>query len=280
MSNQELYPNIKQSFCLVFFTLILQLVVGIIIGVIGAIFKINSSTHPVIIASMNIITFGIVILFAHKKTNQDWKDTFQFLPFNFHILFPLIPCLVGFGIVLSEIDNILRFFMPSPEFINSIMSEISTSGPSSILLLCIVAPLIEEILFRGIILNGLLSRYSPIKAILISSLLFSLLHLNPYQLFPAFAIGLLLGFLYFKVRSVLLCVIAHSVSNFQVIIASIPSINIPGYSLPDSYEKVIFQPFWFDLAGLLLLFVGFWFLLKSLQSVSTHAERDVASDRS
>lgn len=272
MSDQDMYPNIKQSFCLLFFTLILQLIFGIMIGAVSTIYKVNILIHPVATASINIIAFGLVILFAHKKNNQDWEETFQFFPFSFRILLPLIPCLVGFGIVLSEIDNILRYFMPSPEFINSFMTDMTRAGLSSVFLLLIVAPLTEEILFRGIILKGLASRYSPMKAIIISSLLFSVLHLNPYQLFPAFVIGLLLGFLYLKVKSVLLCVLAHSLSNLQVVVASMPSVNIPGYSLPDTFEKVIFQPLWLDIAGLLLLFVGFRFLLKTLNSVSAHAE--------
>ncbi len=60
----------------------------------------------------------------------------------------------------------------------------------------IVAPIFEEILMRGIILEGFLNNYKPATAIIISSIMFGAMHLNIFQFFNATIIGLFLGVIY------------------------------------------------------------------------------------
>lgn len=59
----------------------------------------------------------------------------------------------------------------------------------------LIAPLCEEIFFRGFVLPGLLRDFSPTWALLISSLLFAVAHADPGSFIPLFVIGLCLGFL-------------------------------------------------------------------------------------
>ncbi len=79
----------------------------------------------------------------------------------------------------------------------------------------LLAPLGEEIVFRGAILKSLLSssRLSPWGAIAISALLFALVHMNPAQLPHAFVIGLLLGWMYWRTGSILPGMAYHWVNN-------------------------------------------------------------------
>lgn len=77
----------------------------------------------------------------------------------------------------------------------------------------IAAPIIEEILCRGIILKGLLKNYQPSKAILISAVFFGAIHLNPWQAIPAFFGGLFLGWAYYKTQSVIPGMIIHATIN-------------------------------------------------------------------
>ena len=70
--------------------------------------------------------------------------------------------------------------------------------PRSVVLLgaCILGPVCEELLFRGL-LAGRLARYGQKPAALVSALLFGLYHANVSQFFYAFALGLLLAYAYF-----------------------------------------------------------------------------------
>jgi hypothetical protein len=77
----------------------------------------------------------------------------------------------------------------------------------------IAAPLLEEILFRGIILHGLLKNYKAGISIAFSSLLFALIHGNVAQGLGAFLMGLFMGWLYWKTRSLYLPILLHFVNN-------------------------------------------------------------------
>ena len=79
----------------------------------------------------------------------------------------------------------------------------------------LLAPLCEEIVFRGAILRSLLSspRLSPWAAIGISALLFALVHLNPAQMPHAFVIGILLGWMYWRTGSILPGMAYHWANN-------------------------------------------------------------------
>ncbi len=78
----------------------------------------------------------------------------------------------------------------------------------------LLAPLAEEIVFRGAALRSLLaSRLSPLTAIVISALLFAVAHLNPAQMPHAFLVGLLLGWMYWRTGSILPGMAYHWANN-------------------------------------------------------------------
>lgn len=82
------------------------------------------------------------------------------------------------------------------------------------LMVCIFAPIFEEILFRGIILRGMLnSKLSPILAIVISGLIFGMAHLNPWQFVGAGLLGSIFGYVYYRTKSLLLPIILHALNN-------------------------------------------------------------------
>ena len=78
---------------------------------------------------------------------------------------------------------------------------------------CLLAPVTEEILMRGFALNGLKRTYGSGTALLVSSLLFALLHFNMVQTLSAFICGLILGILYLRTGSLLCCMLAHGGYN-------------------------------------------------------------------
>lgn len=79
--------------------------------------------------------------------------------------------------------------------------------------LALLAPLAEEIVFRGAVLKALLGSYRPWTAIVVSAVFFALAHLNPAQMPHAFAIGLLLGWMYYRTGSILPGMAYHWFNN-------------------------------------------------------------------
>ena len=84
------------------------------------------------------------------------------------------------------------------------------------LALGILAPLAEEMVFRGAILCTLLNYFNGRMywvPIIVSALLFGLVHGNMAQLLNAFLIGILLGWMYYRTESIVPGIVLHWVNN-------------------------------------------------------------------
>ena len=82
----------------------------------------------------------------------------------------------------------------------------------------ILAPIFEELIFRGMILNTL-TKYNKMFAIIVTSLLFGLLHLNITQAIPAFFMSLVLCYMYVQTDSILVTILAHAGNNLLALMA-------------------------------------------------------------
>ncbi len=108
------------------------------------------------------------------------------------------------------IDTLLeRFFPQSEEHYQQTLQSLRAAPIASAIQVCVLAPIIEEVLMRGFVLGGLSVSYGQTTALLISSLLFALLHFNMVQTLSAFLCGICLGLLYLGTGSILCCIMAH-----------------------------------------------------------------------
>ncbi len=77
----------------------------------------------------------------------------------------------------------------------------------------IIAPLVEEIFFRGFLYTGLREKYGWMTAALISAGLFAVVHLQPITIPPIFLMGLIFAYLYQRTESIWPAVIMHFATN-------------------------------------------------------------------
>lgn len=77
----------------------------------------------------------------------------------------------------------------------------------------LIAPLVEELFFRGFIFTGLREKYGWIPAALISAGLFAVVHLQPITIPPIFLLGLIFAYLYQRTESIWPGVIMHLGTN-------------------------------------------------------------------
>ena len=77
----------------------------------------------------------------------------------------------------------------------------------------VLAPLVEEIFFRGFLFQGFRARYGWVPGLLLSSVIFAIAHLDPASLIPTFILGCLLAYLYQRSNSVWPGVILHMLVN-------------------------------------------------------------------
>lgn len=84
----------------------------------------------------------------------------------------------------------------------------------------ITGPILEEILFRGIILKNM-KKYGKMSAVFISAICFTIFHFNFLQIVTPFLIGILLGILTIETDSIKPAVIAHILNNAAVFLPDI-----------------------------------------------------------
>ena len=170
--------------------------------------------------------------------------------------------------------NLISEFLGLPDMMQDTFRAMSRNV-FGILSIAIMAPLVEELLFRGAIQGHLLrSGVKPIYAILISSVIFGAVHGNPVQIPFAFAFGLILGWLYYRTGSVVPGMIGHFINN------SIACIQMALLSKEELNTKTIDLigevPTYLLFAASLAVTIGmFLYLKKRLPAAPSYQEKEI-----
>ena len=82
----------------------------------------------------------------------------------------------------------------------------------------VVAPLVEELCFRGAGYAALRFRLGPLASALLTGMFFGALHFRPWLIIPLAFIGILLGWLYERTNSILPGMIAHATHNSACVV--------------------------------------------------------------
>ncbi len=202
------YPSISEGFGIVGILILTMVVVVPVNMVLNDVVGKEISMFIYYVLSMGI-SFWIVDRIRRKRSGE---SVYSFGGSSAKIIALISIAILGLQTgVVSPIVS----FIPMPDFMKKLFLELSSqTGIFSFMTIVIAAPILEELIFRGIVLDGLLKKYSPLKSILISSILFGIVHLNPWQFIAALVIGIFSGWVYYKTRNLMLCILIHFVNNF------------------------------------------------------------------
>ncbi|MCB2291450.1 CPBP family intramembrane metalloprotease [Clostridium sp. CS001] len=240
------------SILLIFINLSIDIIIRIFMGS-------SNMTNPYIRGFINSMADIVIIIYVCRKKEFTIINLFSFKNNNRISIIAILLVIIGFRIIFSEVSNILEFIIPrsneSYNYNNCIFGgKISLLG--SVLYVGVFAPILEEILYRGVILTGLLRNYSKKVSVIVSSLIFAAMHFNIYILITAFIMGLFLSWIRLQGDSIIECIIAHSVYNLLPrILSYIFNIKIKGFNT-DIGNVVQFQPLWFIILGFNFLLLG------------------------
>lgn len=116
--------------------------------------------------------------------------------------------------VFFIVMDVWTFYIKLPSFSDSIFKDQINQNPILFFVsIVIFAPILEELIFRGVILSYLIKHRSAWKSILFSALLFGLIHISPDQVFFAFFAGVFLGYVYIKSQNILVPIFFHALNN-------------------------------------------------------------------
>ena len=125
-----------------------------------------------------------------------------------------LPMLLWGVVVLlasSVVLEPLLMLFPKEEYQN--VTDMVGLGGWAILSVVVCAPVLEEILFRGLVFESCRERFGSGAAVLVSALLFGLVHGVPVQIINAFVVGLIFGYVYLRTGSLLSVILLHVVNN-------------------------------------------------------------------
>lgn len=148
------------------------------------------------------LTLGGVLLYRKRRGGPRTIARFSKRGFDPLLLLWGLALMIASTIVVEPVLDLL----PS-------VPNIYGRGVWTLLTLVVMAPLFEETLFRGVILESARARYGTLAAWAVSSLLFGLAHLHPALAVNAFVLGLVLGYIYIRTGSLWSVIILHAVNN-------------------------------------------------------------------
>ena len=209
------FPTLIDLLALLGIWYLLQLVGLLVVKLIGVDFPdwaiLRGEVEPnmaqqIELGRFNAILYGMIACtLLYRRIRRGTKKT---LRSSIRGLKPML-LLGGFvmmlaaGIVIGPVVDLLP--MPS--------SLVYGRGVWSVLCLVVMAPVLEEILCRGIVLESVRAKYGVVVALFLSALFFSVLHGNLALAFNAFVLGLVLGFIYIETDSILSVIILHALNN-------------------------------------------------------------------
>lgn len=193
------------------------------------------------------------------------KLNFNFSPTNFSTYLLIFPMMIGMmfiaEFITAQIPTTGPFFGKYYNFFTQMMEKLTDDPVVMIITAVICAPIFEEIIFRGIIQKGLMNKgVEPKMAIVFASVIFGVIHGNPWQFVGAVLLGCVLGLVYYKTKSLLLPMLLHGFNNLC-------STLLITYVKTESFADAFKVSEWIILTIGIALFSLFYFLFMKKYKV-------------
>jgi hypothetical protein len=165
------------------------------------------------------VCIALTILFVRMKRGWSVREYLALRRIERAVLLKWL----GFALLLAAFSDVLTVLMGReivPDFVARAY-ETASFLPLLWIALVVAAPAFEEVFFRGFLFQGLQhSRVGPVGAVIITSIIFGIIHFqyDAYGMATASAIGLLLGTARLKTASIYPAVVMHSMINFIAVV--------------------------------------------------------------
>jgi len=218
----------------------------------------SAENSPLILNDANgflyAFSVGAAFLFLRKKGFVLFAKG-SFSPVNVLYFIPLFALACGLCILLSESDNFIRALFSGPDIFyeDPLLHKPTFAG---MLVTCasfgIVTPVMMELLFRGVMLQNFLQRHTRTESVISCAFLFAAFYANPYQCLTPFIVGIFLCIIYLQTKSLIPCIVLHSVFNLlPIVLLQGMNVRIDGFTVTG---KSLHQPLALTAAGGVLVF--------------------------
>ncbi len=208
--------SVRFAFMIVFLSVISALIIGSLFSALDPSIlsgtKPGLSTYIAMFVGQGFLIMPVLFFLIRKKISI--AESLRLNPVSGKVFFTTIILSIGAMILSDEINILVDMIIPMPESFLQVEAMLTPDNPLSLFLLIvtivILAPIGEELLFRGFLQKYLENTWGDVtRAILFSSLFFAAIHFNPYWMIQIYFLGVLLGFLALRTQSVFPCIVFH-----------------------------------------------------------------------
>ncbi|WP_395669011.1 lysostaphin resistance A-like protein [Rhodoferax sp.] len=267
---EDAFPNIQQSALLLLAGFLLQYVIAIALYDYRR--SIGLGEHELAALSMllgNGLVLATVLHFQRRSYRDLLHSSATSALATTTLLVPPVLLLVPLITLLDyALVSFLQNVFPLSRWEEQAFANMVAGSVGSVVAACILAPVLEEMLFRGVLLRSFLQQQPRWQAISVSALFFGFAHLNIYQFVLAFWLGLVLGWLYERSRSLIPCIALHGALNSWVVVSA------QGVQAQNSTSTEFSAVGW--AASLLAALIGVWLLRRFLIGSSAATPKNVA----
>ena len=261
----------KNKIRIAFGIVILSMLVGLILGsgMMGLLSLSSNADQPTLsITAMGISTLfmAVPVLFYLIKRQIPFKSALRLNGVSVKSLLSIILLSVGIIILIDEVDRLVYILFGQPEYLAELAEQLKItslySGIAIVVTTVLIAPIIEEMLFRGYFQKVLEDVWQDVtKAILVTGIFFAFVHLNPYWIVQIYLLGVVLGYLAWRTNSIIPSLILHGLNNgFAVALNNSPDIFNKYYNWHGQVN-----PIWIIIA-IIFVILGFRYLNHDLES--------------
>lgn len=219
------------GFAILFFIIFSFTLPAVVLGIVRIfcpylhIYKDGTILSPVLMELVDLISSNLALLLPFLLLlficRAPFSKILPFRPFRASIALPslfiaLAASVIGY-VASMMVSTVLSLFGVTPIMADFSFPEDPAAAFLFILNITVIAPITEEIVFRGIIMN-LLRRFGDSFALLLSSLLFAAVHMNLLQMPNAFIMGLVIGYFTLCTGSLWTGICIHILNNNLVLL--------------------------------------------------------------
>ena len=256
--------SVKLAFGVVIFSVLSSLAIASIIAAAGTVQSTEHSqnlyNYTALFVGQGFMVVPLLLFLISRK--EPILSRLRIKSISYPVVVSVVLISLGLIPLVDEMDRILAYAFGHEQVLAELSDILIIDSTIIGLLLAItvviLAPLGEEILFRGFLQKLLEESWQDItRAVLITSLFFAFIHMNPVWVIQIYFLGVVLGYLAWRTGSILTSLILHSLNNGTALILTNYSDTIEQYYLWNNHVSPIFL-----CLAVISLWVGFMRLNK------------------
>lgn len=262
--------TVGRVFGVIILSVLLSMFIGVAIAAAGSVYAEEANqklfTSLSLLIGQGFMIVPIALFLAFRK--ESLIHRFRIRSISTKTALSAFMIAAGLIVFVDELDRIVNMLLPMPEIIANMdtLLNLDSAGFAiiSIFTIAVVAPVFEELIFRGFLQKFLEEKWQdPTRAIMVTSLFFTLVHMNPFWAIQIYLLGIVLGYLAWKTGSIFPGIILHALNNGLALFFFMAKDSVNPIYLWGGHVS----PFFLVPAVLILIF-GFKELIKTAEPVS------------